>query len=115
MAKQFIEDDVDAQLVRNESLLEVIRDHGADLDERRPIDFFFYAGDRAVAVDFAAELKKLGFNEIQVAEEAVDGTWSVQAVKLDSVNTITAPAFVESIVRLAAQYLVEFDGWGTSI
>lgn len=115
MAESFIKEELAAQLARNEKLLQVFAEHGADPDELRPIDFFFYTADREAAEGLARDLVAEGFETVQVTEEEIEGKWAVQAVRTDSVNAITAEPFVEKIVRLAARYLAEFDGWGAPI
>jgi regulator of RNase E activity RraB len=115
MAESFLEEDLDAQKARNESLVEVFLEHGADLGEKRPIDFFFYANSQQDAIALAADLGPLGFASVDVANEAFDGKWGVTAVRLDSIAAVTDEAFVGRLVRLAATYLAEFDGWGAPI
>jgi regulator of RNase E activity RraB len=114
-AESFIDDDLAAQIARNEKLLEVFREQGADLGEERPIDFFFYTGDHESAEALANDLWVLGFSEVIVGSEARDGKWSVTGVFQASVERITDKAFVESLVRVAAKYLAEFDGWGAPV
>lgn len=115
MAKSFIDEDVAAQRARNEKLLEVFGQHGADLNQPREIDFFFYTDDQSAARGLARDLEKAGFDAVHVADHPHDGRWSVQAVRTDSVAAVTGASFVEQIVRLAAQHLAEFDGWGAPI
>src|SRR5258706_14776728 len=114
-AESFIDDDLASQLFRNEKLLDVFREEGADLGEDRPIDFFFYTADRESAESLATDLWALGFAEVNVGSEARNGQWSVIGVFLASVATVTDKAFVESLRRLAAKYLAEFDGWGAPV
>lgn len=114
MAESFIDDEIAIQLARNEELLQLIDEHGAARDERRSIDFFFYAGDLSAAGALAADLEAAGF-ETHVGEEPRDGKWLVQGVRQDTVTAVTEPQFVERVVRLAARHLAEFDGWGTAI
>jgi regulator of RNase E activity RraB len=114
-AESFIDDDLASQQLRNEKLLEVFREHGADLGEERPIDFFFYTADHESAESLATDLWTLGFVEVNVGTEPWNGQWSVTGVLQASVATITDKAFVERLVRLAAKYLAEFDGWGAPV
>jgi hypothetical protein len=114
-AESFIDDDLASQQYRNEKLLEVFREEGADLGEERPIDFFFYTADRESAEALAGDLWALGFAEVNVGTEPWNGQWSVTGVFLASVATVTNKDFVERLVRLAAKYLAEFDGWGAPV
>ncbi len=41
--------------------------------------------------------------------------WNVEANFEASPLSVTAPSFVETLVRLACEYDAAFDGWGTSI
>ena len=61
------------------------------------------------------DLWALGFSEVNVGSEARNGQWSVIGVFQASVATVTDKAFVENLVRLAAKYLAEFDGWGAPV
>jgi regulator of RNase E activity RraB len=114
-AKSFIEDEVATQRARNERLVEAIVRHGGELEEERPIDFFFYAENRSDADALANDLEEIGFDSTHVPDDPVDGKWSVQAVRMATVLEVTDEVFVERIVRLAAKYLAEFDGWGAPI
>jgi hypothetical protein len=115
MAGSFIEEELAVQLARNDQLVRVIEREGADLAEPRPIDFFFYPSTRADAVALAGDLASLGFTTTHIADEEQDGQWSVQVARTDSVTAVTEEAFVEQLVRVAAKYLAEFDGWGTAV
>lgn len=115
MAESFIHDELAEQLVRNEKIVETIVRHGADLEEERPVDFFFYTNTHADALALAGDLESSGFETAYVPDEDYEGKWAVQAVRNDSVANVTEAAFVEGIVRLAAKYLAEFDGWGTEV
>lgn len=115
MAESFINDELLQQLARNEKLVETMLEHGADLDEPRPIDFFFFASTAADAKSLAGDLQALGFESAYIAEEEIEGKWAVQVVRNDTVADVTKEAFVEQLVRMAAKYLAEFDGWGTAV
>lgn len=115
MAGSFIEEELAIQAARNARLIETIEQHGGDLTEVRPIDFFFYASTEQEARSLASDLEDAGFDSTHVSIEEIEGKWSVQAIRMDSVEAITDDAFVERIVRLCVKYLAEFDGWGTAI
>ena len=114
-AKSFIEDELAAQRARNEKIVETIVRHGGELEEERPIDFFFYTDNRADAEALAEDLESIGFDSTHVPDDPIDGKWSVQAVRMGTVLEVTDDTFVERIVRLTAKYLAEFDGWGTPV
>jgi hypothetical protein len=113
--QSFIDDDIREQLSRNEKLVETFLEHGADLDEERPVDFFFYTESPEAARALADDLEANGFDEAAVLPEPTDGKWGVQAIKKASVNGVTDAAFVEKLVRIAANHLAEFDGWGAAV
>ena len=115
MAGSFIEEELAIQAARNARLVETIEQHGGDLAETRPIDFFFYTSSEPEARALATDLEDAGFDSTNVAVEEIEGKWSVQAIRMDSVEAITNDAFVAQIVRLCVKYLAEFDGWGTAI
>jgi hypothetical protein len=114
MSNRAIEEDLAAHAARNNELRGVIESHGADLSEIRLIDFFSYASSATDAQQLASDLSSIGFRKVEVADEA-DNQWPVTGVFEGSVEQVTAPDFVERLVRLAANYLAEFDGWGTPI
>ena len=115
MAGSFIEEELAIQSARNAKLVESIEQHGGDLAETRPIDFFFYTASEPEARALATDLEDAGFDSTHVAVEEIEGKWSVQAIRMDSVEAITEGAFVERIVRICVKYLAEFDGWGTAV
>ena len=112
--ESFIESEIAAQLVRNGRLLEIIEQHGASLNDLRPIDFFFYTTSAEDGVALSNDLAAQGF-QVRGTSEASDGKWSVQATREMSVQAATSEQFVEQLIRQAAKYLAEFDGWGTPI
>lgn len=113
--QSFIEEELAAQLARNEQLIATFQKHGGDLDEPRPVDFFFYAESQDAARSLAGDLEGLEFDEVAVLPEPFDGKWGVQAIWNASVNQVTDTAFVERLVRKAAAHLAEFDGWGAPV
>lgn len=115
MADSFITSEIAAQELRNRALVAAIEEEGADLRARRQIDFFFYTVERADADALAADLLAAGFTTADVGNEPYEGKWPVQGELNASVEEVTDLAFVERMVRIAAKYLAEFDGWGTAI
>lgn len=115
MAGSFIEEELAIQAARNAKLVETIDQQGGDLAETRPIDFFFYTASESEARALATDLEDAGFDSTHVSAEEIEGKWSVQAIRMDTVTRVTDPAFVEQIVRMCVKYLAEFDGWGTAI
>jgi Protein of unknown function (DUF1260). len=115
MAESFIEEELAIQAARNARLIETIEQHGGDLTVTRPIDFFFFTTMEADARSLAEDLEDAGFDRTHVSVEEIEGKWSVQGVRMDSILGVTSESFVEQIVRLCVKYLAEFDGWGTAI
>ncbi|HEX9984688.1 MAG TPA: ribonuclease E inhibitor RraB [Thermoanaerobaculia bacterium] len=114
-AESLIEESLQAHLTRNEELVKLFVEHGGDLDDTRPVDFFFYADSQESAEALANDLQPF-LDEVAVMPEADDaGKWAVQGVKQTSVNAVTEPGFVEKLVRAAAHQLAEFDGWGAPV
>ena len=113
MAEDIIQDQLDAHLRRNMTLVEKIEELGGDLGDTRTIDFFFYAPTEPDANALSADLRAGGFTNIQVADRG--RTWSVTCEKQGTVQAITAEPFVLQIVQLASKHLAEFDGWGTAV
>ena len=115
MAGSFIEEELAIQTARNAKLIETIEQQGGDLTEIRPIDFFFYTSSEPEARSLATDLEDAGFDSTHLAVEEIEGKWSVQAIRMDTVAAVTDGAFVERIVRICVKYLAEFDGWGTAV
>lgn len=115
MAESIVDIQVAAHRARNEKLVELIEEHGADLAETRAIDFFFDVSDQDAAAELARDLESEGFTSVSVSDEPHDGKWSIVAVRMDSVAAITDEVFVARLVGLAARHLADFDGWGTSV
>jgi regulator of RNase E activity RraB len=117
VAESFIEKELEEQRVRNAKIVETFERHGGDVDEPRPIDFFFYANSHPDAAALGRDLEAMGFDAVYVAspDDDIGGKFPVQAVKNDTVAAVTAEEFVGRLVRLTAKYLAEFDGWGTAV
>ena len=115
MAGSFIEEEMAIHAARNAKIVETIAQHGGDLEETRPIDFFFYTATEAEARALATDLEDAGFDRTRIAMEEIEGKWSVQAVRMDSVMAVIDGAFVERVVRICVKYLAEFDGWGVAV
>ena len=109
------EDAVARHLARNEKLLEALDRHSADRAIMRSIDFFFYASDRPQALALAESLRAAGFENVTVGEQPRDGQWSIQAVRIDTIDAVIAEGFVQRLVAVAAKHSADFDGWGTSV
>ncbi|HEX7151750.1 MAG TPA: ribonuclease E inhibitor RraB [Thermoanaerobaculia bacterium] len=114
MAESLIDQELLTHLARNEELIELFLKNGGDLEDDRPVDFFFYAASEEAAEALAADLRTIGLDDVAVLEED-EGRWAVQGVKQTSVAAVTDPAFVEKLVRAAANQLAEFDGWGAPV
>jgi len=111
-----IEATVAAHESRNRGLLESLRNKGADLFEKRPIDLHFWATNNAGARGLAETLGKHGFGEIVVSGPSASvAKWSVDAQLEGSIMEVTAVSFVERYATLATEHSAEFDGWGTSV
>lgn len=113
MAENPVPDDVNRHVARNEKLVARIVELGAKVGETRSIDFFFYVPDEHDAGLMAADLRNLGFRNVHVSKSR--DQWAVTGEYEGSVSEITELTFVERLVRLAATYLGEFDGWGTAV
>lgn len=112
--ESFIDGEIAIQRALNKALIEAFETEGGDLDAPREVDFSFYAGSREDAASLVRDLESRGF-QAETGDETKEGTWSVHATLQASVNAVTDERFVEDLVRLAAKYLAEFDGWGAAI
>ncbi|MDQ2920440.1 MAG: ribonuclease E inhibitor RraB [Acidobacteriota bacterium] len=101
---------------RNRELKQLIESKGADLAGRRIINLHFWSGGEKAARNLAAALQTEGYVVVSRKPSVSDPSlWNVEAQVEGSPLSVTAPLFVERIVRVAAENEGEFDGWGTSI
>ena len=112
-----IDEDLAAHARRNASLVRHITDRGGDPQRPRSIDCFFHVRSEDDAIALSAALQPRGFRDIEVTHAAPSGghPWTVQASVRSTVAAFTAPARVEELVRIAAHFDAEFDGWGTQL
>lgn len=107
---------VESHLSRNHELNKSIESQGVDLDAPRPIDLHFWASTEKAARNLAIALEAEGYSPVSTNLSARGpALWNVEAQVEASPVTIATPLFVERLIRLAADYDGEFDGWGTSI
>jgi hypothetical protein len=68
--------------------------------------------------DLVRKLEETGCVVLVLAPyEQQDGSkmWNVEAGIKEPISRVVTPDFTERMVRLAADHLSEFDGWGTSL
>jgi hypothetical protein len=107
---------VERHAIRNRELKKLIKSKGVDLASSRLIDLHFWAFGEKAANDLAGALQNAGYSPVsQNASEGDSAVWSVETQFEASPLSVSAPFFVERMVRLAAENKGEFDGWGTSL
>jgi len=116
LSKVDIQTSVLRHATRNRELKELIESKGVDLAEQRTIDLHFWAGGEEAARNLTAVLQTEGYLVVsQNPSKGNPALWNVEAQVEASPLSVTAPLFVERMVRVAAENEAEFDGWGTSL
>lgn len=111
-----IQTSVERHAARNDELKKLIESKGVDLAAQRVIDLHFWADGEEAARNLVAALQTEGYRVVSRNPSGRERSlWSVEAQVEASPLSITAPFFVERMVRVAAENDGEFDGWGTSI
>ena len=101
---------------RNRELLKLILSKGVDPAVLRDIDLHFWAFGAEAAGELSTALKAQGYTLVSTKPAATDPSlWNVETKIVASPLSVTASAFVETLVQLAAAHKGEYDGWGTSI
>ena len=101
----------------NKALLDAIVAHGTSLDTPHPTDHFFNLKRKSDAESLGKKLTLLGFEKISLTSAGwfVFSKYSIHAVLKVSPHEVTADAFVEKLVRLAAEHNAVYDGWGMQL
>jgi hypothetical protein len=83
----------------------------------RQSTIFFKVKQKADAELLATALTSLGFENMDMTRVGwfVFSTYRLKAVLTSSPNEVAADAFVEKLVRLAANHRAIYDGWGMSL
>jgi hypothetical protein len=107
---------VERHATRNRELKKLIESKGVDPASSRLIDLHFWAFGEMAANNLAGALQSAGYSPVsKKATESDSAIWSVETQFVASPLAVSAPFFVERMVRLAAENEGEFDGWGTSL
>ncbi|MFZ0061336.1 MAG: ribonuclease E inhibitor RraB [Pyrinomonadaceae bacterium] len=107
---------VERHATRNRELKKLIESKGVDPASSRSIDLHFWAFGETAANNLASALQNAGYSPVsKKASESDSAVWSVETQFEASPLSVSAPFFVEGMVRLAAENEGEFDGWGTSL
>ena len=117
MDESKIQEQLAGHRARNKALLSAIVSHGVSLESQNPTDHTFNVKREAAAGKLASALASLGFTEIHLSRVGwfIFSTWHISAVLVASPNEVTADAFVEKLIRLAAEHAAIYDGWGMSL
>lgn len=100
--------EIDAKVVEN-----IIR-FGGDLDEERPVDFFFYFPTEYAATQVEVKLINLGF-DTNVYQLEQNEQWSLTANKKMQVSTERIYEISLWFEQIAEEKEGEYDGWGAPI
>jgi hypothetical protein len=115
LSESQIKEAIEGHLAQNRELEKLITEKGVDLTKTRTIDLHFWALNEKSAHDLALALDALGYPTSIKARVGNSELWNVESQVEASPLGVTAPFFVERLVRLAQDHGAEFDGWGTAI
>lgn len=87
---------------------------GGDLEEERPVDFFFYFPSEYAATQVEIKLINLGFNT-NVKYFDYNSNWLLRAVKTMRVSTDRIYELSLWLTKVAEEQGGEYDGWGAPI
>ncbi len=111
-----IEQEIQAHIAHNRELLKLFASKGIHAAVSRSIDLHFWTSNESAASKLSAALEQRGYSRVATNRSVNDlSLWNVEANFEASPLSVTAPSFVETLVRLACEYDAAFDGWGTSI
>lgn len=103
---------------RNNELLKHIGEKGVVIDKPRPVEHHFYASSQKDAAFLAKELYNRGYLILALmpshTEEGSDH-WNVEAGIQRTPAEAASHRITEELVRLAAKFDADYDGWGTLI
>lgn len=102
---------------RNLDYRDKLIERGIWLDDPRSVELHFWADEQTGAALLAKALYQSGFLILMLApSDQDDGNvrWSIQTGIKVPISRILSQEFTETMVRLAAEYSAEFDGWGAS-
>ena len=116
LSERDIQAAVNRHRARNRELKELIESKGVDLGAMRFIDLHFWAFGPEAAAKLAVALEAEGYSPVSKNLSLSDSAlWNVETQVESNPLAITSSAYVEKLVRLAAENRGEFDGWGTSL
>ena len=113
-----IDEMIEGHEARNKALRRVFIEKGLDLREPRLIECHFWTWSSQDADDIAKSLVALGFKILrqqQAASPRDPSLWNVEAGITQSIELTLRREFKDELVRLAAAYSGEYDGWGTAL
>src|SRR5215813_6661528 len=103
---------------RNPELRVKFEQKETNLEESRPVEFYFCARSQRDAAVLGRSLYQLGFLIRQIAPAATDDDperWLVEAGARISLHQALGDELAKKLIDLAAAEDATFDGWGTSI
>lgn len=97
------------------AVLKLIRDFSINGESSLPVEFFFYADTLDAASNLAIELSKLNYHLSPVHKAAGDSKrWLVNGwTRKISMTEESIDQWSTLMCKLADEFDVEFDGWGT--
>ena len=95
------------QVEKAKQILEVLEEHGEDLNDERHVIHYFYGGNFEA---LGAALRELGYSVTATADE--DG---VVAERHEVIGESWRTTTLLGLCQLADQYGAEYDGWEASM
>lgn len=103
---------------RNLALKDNLVQKGIVLDDPRAVELHFWSAEQRNAALLARALYQAGFLVLVLApNEQENGSilWNIEAGLKEPISKVISSEFTERMVRLAAEFSSDFDGWGTSV
>ena len=113
-----IQKSITAHNARNIELLKLIREKGVAIDEPHSVDHHFYASGQKDAALLAKELYKRGYLVLVLSPPSTEdgqGHWNIGVGIQRAPAEAASHRITEELVRLAAKFDADYDGWGTLI
>jgi regulator of RNase E activity RraB len=113
-----IRNSISGHNARNAELLRHIQEKGVAIGEIRSIEHQFYAQGQKNAALLARELYNRGYLVLVLAPPGAEDDsdyWNVEVGIQRTPAEAASHSVTEELVRLAAKFDADYDGWGTLI
>lgn len=109
---------IQMQSIQNRQILHVLEENGDSLTKRRIVDHWIYFKDDSSRSSFLTEVKKKGFNVVEIwndSEYSTEYTFALQVNRMDYVSYSEIDNVTHPLFELAEEYNGIYDGWETFV